>query len=165
MNRQFIQSLSIDWNKIDNDSYLREIEALNQLEEVVFEKPITFFVGENGSGKSTLLEALAVSYGFNSEGGTKIILFQPMILILRCIMHFGFQRDFVRQNGGIFSEQKAFIMWQRKKKRMRILNIPQSDIMKNPMGKASLRLRRIICGPMDCTCLTSQKRHYLLKGN
>lgn len=71
MNRQFIQSLSIDWNKIDNDSYLREIEALNQLEEVVFEKPITFFVGENGSGKSTLLEALAVSYGFNPEGGTK----------------------------------------------------------------------------------------------
>ena len=71
MNRQFIQSLSIDWNKIDNDSYLREIEAINQLEEVVFEKPITFFVGENGSGKSTLLEALAVSYGFNPEGGTK----------------------------------------------------------------------------------------------
>lgn len=41
------------------------------MEEVVFEKPITFFVGENGSGKSTLLEALAVSYGFNPEGGTK----------------------------------------------------------------------------------------------
>lgn len=71
MNRQFIQGLSIDWSKIDSHSYLREIEALNQLEEVVFEKPITFFVGENGSGKSTLLEALAVSYGFNPEGGTK----------------------------------------------------------------------------------------------
>lgn len=164
MNRQFIQSLSIDWNKIDNDSYLREIEAINQLEEIVFEKSITFFVGENGSGKSTLLEALAVSYGFNPEGG-KIILFQPMIPILRCIMHFGFQRDFVRQNGGIFLEQKAFIMLQRKKKRMRILNIPQKNIMKNPMGKVSLRLHRIICGPMDCICLTSQKRHYLLKDN
>ena len=75
MNRQFIQSLSIDWNKIDNDSYLREIEAINQLEEVVFEKPITFFVGENGSGKSTLLEALAVSYGFNPEGGTEKLFF------------------------------------------------------------------------------------------
>lgn len=71
MNRQFIQGLSIDWSKIDSHSYLREIEALNQLEEIVFEKPITFFVGENGSGKSTLLEALAVSYGFNPEGGTK----------------------------------------------------------------------------------------------
>jgi len=71
MNQQFIQSLSIDWNKIEDDSYLREIEAINKLKEVVFEKPITFFVGENGSGKSTLLEALAVSYGFNPEGGTK----------------------------------------------------------------------------------------------
>ena len=62
MNQQFIQSLSIDWNKIEDDSYLREIEAINKLKEVVFEKPITFFVGENGSGKSTLLEALAVSH-------------------------------------------------------------------------------------------------------
>ena len=43
MNQQFIQSLSIDWNKIEDDSYLREIEAINKLKEVVFEKPITFF--------------------------------------------------------------------------------------------------------------------------
>lgn len=42
MNQQFIQSLSIDWNKIEDDSYLREIEAINKLKEVVFEKPITF---------------------------------------------------------------------------------------------------------------------------
>ena len=49
MNQQFIQSLSIDWNKIEDDSYLREIEAKNKLKEVVFEKPITFFVGENGN--------------------------------------------------------------------------------------------------------------------
>jgi predicted ATPase len=28
-------------------------------------------VGENGSGKSTLLEAIAVSCGFNAEGGTR----------------------------------------------------------------------------------------------
>ncbi len=32
---------------------------------------MTFLVGENGSGKSTLLEALAVSLGFNAEGGSK----------------------------------------------------------------------------------------------
>ena len=63
MNRQFIQGLSIDWSKIDSHSYLREIEALNQLEEVVFEKPITFFVGENGSGKSTLLKLIAGAAG------------------------------------------------------------------------------------------------------
>lgn len=71
MNEQFIQRLSIDWNKIEQSSYLRKIEAIKDLEDLVFEKPITFFVGENGSGKSTLLEALAVAYGFNPEGGTK----------------------------------------------------------------------------------------------
>ena len=32
---------------------------------------VTYFIGENGSGKSTLLEAIAVSLGFNAEGGTK----------------------------------------------------------------------------------------------
>ena len=37
MYQQFIQSLSIDWNKIEDDSYLREIEAINKLKEVVFE--------------------------------------------------------------------------------------------------------------------------------
>lgn len=71
MNEQFIQGLSIDWDKIERSSYLREIAAINKLEELEFDKPITFFVGENGSGKSTLLEALAVAYGFNPEGGTK----------------------------------------------------------------------------------------------
>ncbi len=71
MNEQFIQRLSIDWNKIEKNSYLRKIDAIKEFEELVFDKSITFFVGENGSGKSTLLEALAVAYGFNPEGGTK----------------------------------------------------------------------------------------------
>ena len=71
MNEQFIQRLSIDWNKIEKNSFLRSIDAIKKLTEIVFDKPITFFVGENGSGKSTLLEALAVAYGFNPEGGTK----------------------------------------------------------------------------------------------
>lgn len=71
MNGQFIQGVIFDWNKIDNDSYLKRIEAFHGVERLDFNKPITFFVGENGSGKSTLLEALAVAHGFNPEGGTK----------------------------------------------------------------------------------------------
>jgi len=67
----FIRGFSIDWSGIDQDSYLRKIEAIRSLDELYFRKPITFFVGENGSGKSTLLEAIAVAYGFNPEGGTK----------------------------------------------------------------------------------------------
>ena len=65
MNNQFIQRVIFDWNRIDNDSYLKGIEAFKGIEKLDFNKPITFFVGENGSGKSTLLEALAVAHGFN----------------------------------------------------------------------------------------------------
>lgn len=71
MNNQFIREITIDWEIIDPSSYLKKIEAINHLDCLEFQKPITFFVGENGSGKSTLLEAIAVSYGFNPEGGTK----------------------------------------------------------------------------------------------
>ena len=66
-----IQGVSIDWNKIDGDSYLHGVEAINGLDYLAFNKKITIFVGENGSGKSTMLEAIAVNYGFNPEGGTK----------------------------------------------------------------------------------------------
>lgn len=68
---QFIQGLTIDWAKINMDSYLRKIDAIKDVHTLTFNKPVTFFVGENGSGKSTMLEAIAVAYGFNPEGGTK----------------------------------------------------------------------------------------------
>ena len=68
---QLINSVMIDWNKINRSSYLREIRAISGVDQIRFKSPITFFVGENGSGKSTLLEAIAVAYGFNPEGGTR----------------------------------------------------------------------------------------------
>ena len=66
-----LRGLKIDWEEIGGRSYLREIPAIAGLRELTLEKPVTLFVGENGSGKSTLLEAIAVSYGFNPEGGTR----------------------------------------------------------------------------------------------
>ena len=67
----YIRGLSIDWSGISPDSYLRNIEAIRDLDCLSFQKPVTFFAGENGSGKSTLLEAIAIAYGFNPEGGTR----------------------------------------------------------------------------------------------
>lgn len=55
-------------------SYLRSVPAVQYLmegKELKFDRSVTFLVGENGSGKSTLLEAIAVSCGFNAEGGTR----------------------------------------------------------------------------------------------
>lgn len=71
MHTQLIQGLKIQWDRVDPDSYVRQIDALKGISQLEFKRPVTFFVGENGSGKSTLLEAIAIAYGFNPEGGTK----------------------------------------------------------------------------------------------
>lgn len=43
----------------DKDKFPWTLPLLQNLEELEFEKNISFFVGENGSGKSTLLEGIA----------------------------------------------------------------------------------------------------------
>jgi len=53
------------------DSYPFSLPAVRHLDALKLHPRVTYFVGENGSGKSTLLEAIAVSCGFNPEGGTK----------------------------------------------------------------------------------------------
>lgn len=41
------------------------------MNEINFNKPVTFLIGENGIGKSTFIEALAVNIGLNPEGSTE----------------------------------------------------------------------------------------------
>lgn len=41
--------------------YPFSLPLFNQTDSLLFELPVTFFVGENGTGKSTLLEALALA--------------------------------------------------------------------------------------------------------
>lgn len=67
----YIKGIKIDWNDVDKDSYLNDIDSLKSIEELYFDSGVTFFVGENGTGKSTLIEAIAVAYGFNAEGGSR----------------------------------------------------------------------------------------------
>jgi len=47
------------------------VPAIRTLEKLEIRSRICFLVGENGSGKSTLLEAIAESYGFGREGGSR----------------------------------------------------------------------------------------------
>ena len=47
------------------------VPAIRTLETLEIRSRICFFVGENGSGKSTLIEAIAESYGFGREGGSR----------------------------------------------------------------------------------------------
>jgi len=50
--------------------YPFNIPSIRFLQELSFHEHVTFIVGENGTGKSTLLEAMAISLGFNPEGGS-----------------------------------------------------------------------------------------------
>ena len=69
---QYIKSIiDLDYNSLSKESFLSKLPWIKDFKRLDFEKPVTFFVGENGTGKSTLLEAIAISLGFNPEGGSK----------------------------------------------------------------------------------------------
>ena len=108
MNDQYIQGITIDWNKIEKDSYLRKIEAISGLERLEFTKPITFFVGENGSGKSTLLEAISVAYGFNPEGGTKNYVFSTYDSHSELCNAMRISKGYRKANWGYFLRAESF---------------------------------------------------------
>ncbi|MDQ8036688.1 MAG: AAA family ATPase, partial [Pedobacter sp.] len=68
----YLHSLQLKREKVDSFSrYPFCLPAVKNLERLELHPKVTFLVGENGSGKSTLLEAIAVSLGFNAEGGTR----------------------------------------------------------------------------------------------
>ena len=68
----FVASIAIP-GELPAHSYLNDlavIRSLKTMDRLNFKKRVTILVGENGIGKSTLIEAIAVSQGFNPEGGT-----------------------------------------------------------------------------------------------
>jgi predicted ATPase len=70
----FIDGIKISKDIEKNESYIFNLPVVKGLigrEELLFNRRVTFFIGENGTGKSTLLEAIAVAFGFNAEGGTR----------------------------------------------------------------------------------------------
>jgi len=69
---QYVRHVSLKRESIDSfDRYPFSLPSVRALDTLELHPKITFLVGENGSGKSTLLEAIAVSLGFNPEGGTR----------------------------------------------------------------------------------------------
>lgn len=77
MDKPYLRKLIIKKDDIVNkDVYPYNLPIIKNINELEFTTPVTFIVGENGSGKSTLIEALAVSMGFNAEGGNKSVNFK-----------------------------------------------------------------------------------------
>ena len=67
-----VKNIRLERDKIESfNKYPFNIDLVKDFEELEFDSPVTFFVGENGVGKSTFIEAIAVSLGLPAEGGTE----------------------------------------------------------------------------------------------
>lgn len=64
MKEYFLKTVRFKKLKDKND-FRTKIEIFKDLEELNFEKNITYFVWENWSWKSTLLENIALAFGLN----------------------------------------------------------------------------------------------------
>lgn len=72
ISNQFLISVTLQRDKVDSfDRYPFNLKSVSAPDRLALHPTVTFLIGENGSGKSTLMEAIAVSLGFNAEGGSK----------------------------------------------------------------------------------------------
>ena len=108
MKDRFIREITIDWSTVEPDSYLRTIPALNRLERLSLDYPVTLFAGENGTGKSTLLEGIAAAYGFNPEGGTVNYAFSTKDTHSSLYQAIRLSRSSRRASGGYFLRAESF---------------------------------------------------------
>ena len=73
----FIEGIKYNKEEVVNENiYPFNIESIKCLDEIKFNNPVTFFIGENGVGKSTLIEAIAIQLELNPEGGSQNINFK-----------------------------------------------------------------------------------------
>lgn len=77
MNSLFVKGIKLKRDMVEDfDSYPFNIPLISNLNEVIFNKNVTFLVGENGCGKSTIIEALAVCMKLSPEGGSSFLNFE-----------------------------------------------------------------------------------------
>ena len=109
-----MRDLYIRWMELPEplprESYLNRLPVVKHLAEnkIEFHKPVTFFVGENGSGKSTLIEALAISQGFNPEGGSRNFNFHTADTHSELYSYLRVARGVIRHKRGYFLRAESF---------------------------------------------------------
>ena len=105
----YIRSMSL-MEPVPRENYLADLPAVKYLSAkgIEFHQQVTFFVGENGSGKSTLIEALAISQGFNPEGGTKNFCFSTEDSHSELCNYLRVARGVIRPKDGFFLRAESF---------------------------------------------------------
>jgi predicted ATPase len=107
--KPYLRSIELKRGVIDSfDEYPFCIPSLKELDVLEFHEDVTFFVGENGAGKSTLLEAIAVSLGFNAEGGNKNTQFSTSATHSELSDYLKIIRSFKKPKDGYFLRAESF---------------------------------------------------------
>jgi len=106
---QYVSRVALQRDKVESfDRYPFALPAIRKLEHIDLHPKATFFVGENGSGKSTLLEAIAVSLGFNAEGGSKNFRFGTRSSHSELHRYLRVGRGFRKPRDGFFLRAESF---------------------------------------------------------
>ena len=106
---QYVSRITLQRDKVDSfDRYPFSLPAVRSLDRIDLNPKVTFFIGENGSGKSTLLEAIAVSLGFNPEGGTKNFRFGTRGSHSELHEYLRVAKGFKRPRDGFFLRAESF---------------------------------------------------------
>ncbi len=105
----YLYGISLDRGRVRSFAeYPFSLPAVRALGEIELRAPVTFLVGENGSGKSTLLEAVASSWGFNPEGGSRNMMFATRPSESGLHEYLRLQRGHKRPGDGFFLRAESF---------------------------------------------------------
>lgn len=106
---QYVSRVSLRRDIVESfECYPYSLPAVRDLDALDLHSKVTFFIGENGSGKSTLLEAIAVSVGFNPEGGTKNFRFGTRASHSNLHEHLRVAKGIRRPKDGFFLRAESF---------------------------------------------------------
>ena len=106
---QFISRVTLLRERVESfERYPFCLPAVSRLEALDLHPQMNFFVGENGSGKSTLLEAIAVSTGYNAEGGTRNFSFGTRESHSDLHEHLRIAKGFRKPRDGFFLRAESF---------------------------------------------------------
>jgi predicted ATPase len=104
----YIKEIRLKKEIYKEESYIKNLPVVSNLDSLALSSNVTFFVGENGSGKSTLLEAIAVNSGFNAEGGTKNFNFSSMETHSDLYKYITVVKSVKRPKDGFFLRAESF---------------------------------------------------------
>lgn len=104
----YIKEIRLKKEIYKEESYIKDLPLVKNLNSISLSKNVTFFVGENGSGKSTLLEAIAVNSGFNAEGGTKNFCFSSNETHSNLYKYLVISKGVKRPKDGFFLRAESF---------------------------------------------------------